>query len=62
MTATTLTLIIFGSLSAGAIIGFLAAASLATARRADNYDPMEYTPEQRVMPRIWDGFNGKENT
>ena len=46
----------------GVSVGFILAAFLAQGRRADDHDPMEYTPEPRVMPRIWDGFNGKENT
>ena len=61
MTATTLTLIILGAFSAGTILGFVAAAIFAAGRRADEYDPIEYPPEPRVMPRIWDGFNRKEH-
>ena len=55
-------ILIIATLLIGGAWGFILALVLAQTSRADDHDPMEYTPEQRIMPRIWDGFNGKERT
>ena len=58
----TLTIIILAAFAAGTLVGFIAASFCAIAKDADDYEPIEHEPEPRVMPRIWDGFNRKENT
>ena len=43
------------------IAGFASAAILSMGSNADDYDPNENDPvPPRVMPRIWDKYNGKE--
>ena len=60
MTALIITAVIAFSL------GYFVASILAVASSADDlqpndYEPMEHEPPPRVMPQIWDGFNGKEH-
>ena len=59
MTALIITAVI--AFFIGALNGFLAAAILSAANSADDYDPMEHEPPPRVMPQIWDGFNGEKH-
>ena len=59
MTALIITAVI--AFVIGAINGFLAAPIISVAFRSDDYDPMEHEPPPRIMPQIWDGFNGKEH-
>ena len=47
-------------------LGYFVASILAIASSADDlqssdYEPMEHEPPSRVMPRIWDRYNGKEH-
>ena len=48
------------ALAVGLSWGLIIPAILVRVNQADEYDPIQYPPEPRVMPQIWDGFNRKE--
>ena len=43
-------------------VGYVATAILATAKDADDYEPVEHPPEPRVSTQIFDGLSKRRTT